>query len=145
MDGRIVGGKVVPIEDFPHQVSLLSSTYAVCGGSIISKDFVLTAGHCGVISNLKVRAGTNFTYKGGSLHTVVQAIVHENYSVNYAPRNDIALLRVTPPFDWDDARRPVPLVPANRSVVGGQVGVVSGFGRVQVIFNFFEIVFKFLF
>lgn len=43
---RIVNGSPVSIEDYPHQVALLYKDYFICGGSIISKIFVLTAAHC---------------------------------------------------------------------------------------------------
>lgn len=45
-DGRIVGGDLVSIEDYPYQVSvqLLGSHY--CGGAIISDRYILSAAHC---------------------------------------------------------------------------------------------------
>lgn len=49
---KIVGGNQISIEDAPYQVALMEY-YEVtgvaahyCGGSLISDEFVLTAGHC---------------------------------------------------------------------------------------------------
>lgn len=44
--GRIVGGVDATLGQFPHQISLRQSGSHICGGSIISRDFILTAGHC---------------------------------------------------------------------------------------------------
>lgn len=47
---RIVGGEPASMGQFPHQVALflldpMGNTY-LCGGSIIDKNWVITAGHC---------------------------------------------------------------------------------------------------
>lgn len=44
--GRIVGGVDATLGQFPHQISLRQSGSHICGGSIISRDFILTAAHC---------------------------------------------------------------------------------------------------
>lgn len=46
LDSRIVGGEPTVIEKHPYQVSLQLLSHHRCGGVIISKDYVLTAGHC---------------------------------------------------------------------------------------------------
>ena len=46
LDGYIVGGTVVDIQDYPHQVSLLFAGTHFCGGFIINSHFVITAAHC---------------------------------------------------------------------------------------------------
>lgn len=46
IDGRIVGGELVSIKSFPYQVSLQYRNNHMCGGSIISEKFILTAAHC---------------------------------------------------------------------------------------------------
>lgn len=45
-DNRIVGGEEADISDYGWQVSLQANGAHYCGGSIISPEWVLTAGHC---------------------------------------------------------------------------------------------------
>lgn len=43
---RIVGGFQTTIENIPWQVSLQRTSKHICGGAIISSQFILTAAHC---------------------------------------------------------------------------------------------------
>lgn len=45
-DGRIVGGEPTTIEKHPYQLSLQYYGSHICGASIISADWALTAAHC---------------------------------------------------------------------------------------------------
>lgn len=52
LDGKIVGGSVAAITEAPYQVALLfdsngsGSYYQACGGSIITRNVIVTAAHC---------------------------------------------------------------------------------------------------
>ena len=49
--GRIVGGTDALDGQFPHQISLRRLGSHTCGGSIISRNYVLTAAHCVIVQD----------------------------------------------------------------------------------------------
>lgn len=90
----IVDGQAATPHEYPWQVYLTMG----CGGSIISRDWVLTAAHChpGGDGSTTVVAGLNRYRIGGTF------ISHEEYGVPFSLFNDIALVRLDEPLPCDD-------------------------------------------
>merc|ERR1712176_1385745 len=88
--GRIVGGSDAYHGEFPHQIALLRGGVGgslMCGGSLVSADRVITAGHCcdgQSASRLGVRVGSQNLYEDDE------------------DQADIAVSRVIPHEDYDD-------------------------------------------
>ncbi|XP_076677131.1 trypsin 3A1 [Andrena cerasifolii] len=137
MDGRIVGGEETTISEVPYQVSLQLGGRLFCGGSIIAKNWVLTAGHCTDYSagRYTIRSGSS-DVSGGSAHRVQQVIRHKAYGTNGngIPINDIALLRLADgdEFQFNKSRKPVKLYSGNAASLVGKQGLVSGWGDTKV-------------
>lgn len=76
-----------------------------------------------------VFVGSNSLTDGGYRHLVKRFIVHENYDKEQAA-NDIALIRVRQPIQFNDRVQPVPMsaevVPENATLV------VTGWGSLEV-------------
>ena len=134
-NGRIVGGKPTTIEEVPHQVQLQAYGFTFCGGSILSENYVLTAGHCSSYSSqwVTVRAGTTQLSSGGSVHKVEKVIRHEEYKTNLygIPINDVAVLKLEKPFELDASRQPIALFEEDEEAVEGSLSTITGWGTVK--------------
>ncbi|KAL1505942.1 hypothetical protein ABEB36_005387 [Hypothenemus hampei] len=145
IDFRITGNKDGEAEygEFPWMMAILRANYnpqihenlAICGGSLIAPNVVVTGGHCVAdlqTSDYLVRAGEwdTQTTKERLPHqerTVIQAIVHEHY----APRvvyNNIALLILNRPFDMADNIGTICL-PAQDEKITSSECLASGWGK----------------
>ncbi|GLV45265.1 uncharacterized protein CBL_05365 [Carabus blaptoides fortunei] len=94
----IVGGFDTRIERHPYQLSLRHYNLHICGATIISANWALTAAHClknRLADDLSINAGSTYVHQIGSLHKVKRTFMHPLYkNIDY----DYALIEVTVPF-----------------------------------------------
>ncbi|MCM2358298.1 MAG: serine protease [Geobacteraceae bacterium] len=96
---RIVGGERVSDGKYPWMAALYKKIdgewFQVCGGSLIDKQWVLTAAHCRVGTDWLVVLGrTNLTIGTiGEVHKVKEVRNHQGYDENDF-NNDIALIKL---------------------------------------------------
>lgn len=98
---RIVGGEAAAGATWSWAVSLMIAPGYLCGGSILSQFWVVTAAHCvndvGA-SAVTVYAGSNQQWRGTQSRRVSRIYVHPSYdSVTHV--YDIALLQLSQPLD----------------------------------------------
>ncbi|MEV5161078.1 serine protease [Streptomyces sp. NPDC053728] len=113
----IVGGSDVTLGEAPYMAGLTEgSSFAFCGGSLISNQYVLTSAHCvtgKAPTSLQVLLG-DLDYKNKSdspkaaLYPVEAYMVHPNFNAN-TNLNDIALIKLRRPATLNDAVRPIQL------------------------------------
>jgi trypsin len=128
LDGRIVGGTETDITSHPYQVSVLLTDFYLCGGSIVSANWVLTDAACVSwfsLSSITVRSGSTYSNSSGTIHNATNVLIDEKYE-NFTEAFGVALLEVDPPFNFSDSVQPITLE-CDPVPVGSDV-VVSGWG-----------------
>ncbi|KAI4457463.1 polyserase-related [Holotrichia oblita] len=136
-DWRIIGGQDADIKNFKYQVYLSSKNGDFCGGSIIDRRWILTAGHC---VNLKLKpedyhivAGTSTFDKipSGTKYYISDIIRHKDYTnsgenENFSLINDIALLKLQKPIKLGPKVGVIKL--DSETIPNGKPAVISGWG-----------------
>ncbi|KAM7345194.1 vitellin-degrading protease [Cochliomyia hominivorax] len=111
-DGRIVGGFVTSIANYPYQVSLQYHNAHICGGSIVAHNIILTAAHCieqpWDTAAFRVRAGSSTHFYGGQLVGVRHIFKHEAYSSSTLD-SDVALVVLNKNLTYTRTVQPVEL------------------------------------
>lgn len=152
---RIVGGWGVKPGELPWQVLLRPSRFwkndkfpppnPFCGGSIIHKDWVLSAAHCfGQVSPVQpnrpddlrvvtgvinVKDSAKNDSKPVQVHAAQKIIMHPKYDPN-TDRNDIALIKMARPIEFNDYSAPVCL-PEAKEDLQNTICTVSGWGIIN--------------
>jgi secreted trypsin-like serine protease len=148
---RVLGGEVAADHAWPWQVALVRANDAnvyegqYCGGSLITRQWVLTAAHCVyqkaedgtqvlvAPETIRVLAGTNILQVGtGELLGVAHVYAHPDYDAA-AIDNDIALIELArPPEIPSVATVKLPTADIEAQLAAAGTGaIVTGWGRMQ--------------
>ncbi|XP_061558471.1 transmembrane protease serine 2 isoform X2 [Phycodurus eques] len=132
---RIVGGTEASNGVWPWQVSLQISGH-ICGGSIISPYWIVSAAHCfqkySVPSMWTVYSGDislfRMSWDGGN--KIDKIISHEKYD-SETNDNDIALLKLKTPLTFSRTVKPVCLPNVGMQYSDGHPAWITGWGALQ--------------
>ena len=137
---NIIGGRVAKPNEFPYHVGfrVKGKNQTFCGGSIISDQWILSAGHCMDETNVKVKdmeviIGSHDVLKPGKVFKTLNATVHPGFSRTGNVHPDLSLIHVkegglnTSSGNWFTS--PVKVnKDLNRKLVGLKA-TIAGYGR----------------
>lgn len=152
LNSKIVGGQNVTAGSWPWQVSVhfksSGSQQHICGGTLISDQWVLTAAHCILTTSpvFWVLYIGRESQSGPNVHevssSVSEVIVHPDYN-NTLFNNDIALMKLSSPVNFTDYIRPVCLASNSSEFHNSTSCWATGWGRLgkdepNQAFNFLQ-------
>nr|XP_034971375.1 suppressor of tumorigenicity 14 protein-like [Zootoca vivipara] len=141
---RIVGGEDAKYGKWPWQASLQLKTYGhICGASIISNSWLVSAAHCfqdsdsirySIASGWTAYMGIKVINRNHDNHVAMRSIkriiVHPHYD-QYISDYDIALLEMESPVFFNELVQPICLPSSRRLLIYGTVCYVTGWGAVK--------------
>lgn len=141
IDQQVVNGVLANQHEYPPQLSLQScsgtSCSHICGAVLVSPSFAITAAHCvgNTPSSYRLKCGAHNIHTTESYRqarTPSAIVVHPQYNPNGqrpAFPNDIAVIRLSQPFNIDSTCTPAVLPTATSGDFGNRAGVITGWGR----------------
>ncbi|XP_051818349.1 trypsin-like [Antechinus flavipes] len=129
-DDKIVGGYTCEKNSLPYQVSL-NVGYHICGGSLINKEWVLSAAHCYHYQRFQVRLGENnlrVTEGSEQLILAAKVILHPGFN-RETNDNDIMLIKLKTPAILNRKVAPISL-PRSCASTGTRC-LLSGWGNTK--------------
>ncbi|XP_035468193.2 serine protease 27 [Scophthalmus maximus] len=138
MENRIVGGADATDGAWPWQVDIQTVTDGhICGGSIITESWVLSAAHCfpnpSDVGSYIIYTG-RYQLNGNNLHEswhrVRQVVIPSGYNEPHTGK-DLALVQLSSSVTWSDHVRPVCLPTWSTLFPSGLLCYVTGWGNIR--------------
>ncbi|KAJ8676684.1 hypothetical protein QAD02_012471 [Eretmocerus hayati] len=123
---KIVGGDYYSIRKTPYQAQVVQLGVSICGATIISEYWLVSAAHCFEEPyRMSIRTGATYRSGDGQTHRIEKVIIHRNYNV-FTNDNDISLIKLAKPIKFNEKQKAIPLARTAPKV--GDVMAISGYG-----------------
>ncbi|KAF7659521.1 hypothetical protein LDENG_00295790 [Lucifuga dentata] len=137
MENRIVGGVAATEGAWPWQVDVQTKEGHICGGSIITASWVLSAAHCFPdpyeVNAYIIYVGRhqlNGLNRHETAHRVKRIVIPSGY-VEPHEGKDVALVQLSNPVTWSDYIRPICLPTSRALFPDGMQCYVTGWGHIR--------------
>uniref|UniRef100_A0A8C5D6J1 trypsin n=1 Tax=Gouania willdenowi TaxID=441366 RepID=A0A8C5D6J1_GOUWI len=132
LGSEIINGHKVKNNLMPYMASVQNDQGHVCGGFLISEDFVMTAAHCGDSKTLTVVLGThNLKKVTKTMKYSTKKCKHQQYK-NVSLGNDIMLLKLSKKaYLGKHQIKPVPIPSKPRNLKDHTKCKVAGWGSIK--------------
>ncbi|XP_076839101.1 transmembrane protease serine 3 isoform X2 [Brachyhypopomus gauderio] len=132
---RIVGGNLSTSEQFPWQASLQYQNQYLCGGTLITNQWIVTAAHCvygfANPSLWSVRVGISEQPVSGAGDLAVATILYHGMYHLESVQYDIALVKLARPLTFNGQVQPICLPNYGEDFRPGSMCWVSGWGATK--------------
>lgn len=146
---RIIGGEPLPISCVPWQVGIkLDQLELLCGGSIISDQWILTSAECTrdiLVDRLSVIAGTANHSEGGIIYDIDTITIHDRFNASSLDYN-FALIKLIQRICFNDNVFQIRLPRCDNEInIGaGSMVLVSGWGYISADADSLEQILRFV-
>ncbi|XP_041791632.1 duodenase-1-like isoform X2 [Chelmon rostratus] len=133
LGSEIINGKRVPEKLMLYMASVQNRTERhICGGFLISEDFVVTAAHCDRQTPTSVVLGTHNLKKvdNKTMRYAVRRCKHPSFD-NERSGNDIMLLKLSKKVELDERVQPIPLPKTKMKIRDKAKCRVAGWGYMR--------------
>jgi secreted trypsin-like serine protease len=134
--GRMIHGSKAIAQQFPWQVSIRAingTSITICGGSLLTDRWVLTAGHCTYnFHSFQLGFGSVMLNLPNITLSTTHRVIHPKFNPKTL-NNDVACIRLPRPVTFTAQIWPVRLPKLSQTMETflNQKAVVSGFGRLS--------------
>ena len=140
--GRIVNGKKVKLKKYPYTVAVISRTGGkgadLCGGSILRREWILTAAHClpeDPARVIVIAGDVNWkeeTSEGRQVADALELFKHGDWNETGKMENDVALVLLSRYLSFNEFVSPIPLPSKPESLKIGTSCFISGWGLTEM-------------
>ncbi|XP_060092570.1 granzyme A-like [Heteronotia binoei] len=131
--GEIVRGRLSIPHSRPYMAAIVKGNAIHCGGTLIQKNWVLTAAHCHINIGDKVILGAHSLSKYEKQKQVFQVtrVIRHRYYIPKTLENDIMLLKLNKCATITRSVRTIQLPRTNKDVRPGTHCLAAGWGRTE--------------